>query len=500
MKTIVLDATNKSITAVLSGAPATTNPDFTAAYADSTATTFTQGANDGVLNGVTPVTLIASPAASTQRTIKDISIQNRDTAVVTLTLNYVTGANTRQIWKGTLNVGDTYTISGVYDSSGRLKESVTGSIPMTSAANDFQVGDGTGAWVKQTLAQTKTILSVPESNATPTFPSQYERDTRFIGSVTTITTPNTMWVNINGLLRIISTQATLPLGTAGSWDTTAGTDYTTAANRAGKDFYIYACENSVVAPKLLLSASATYPSGYNTTTSRKIGGFHCLCVAAGTISGHTLTGYAAGSILPQSVWDLKWQPKNLTPAGMVYSSAANIWADIYLMSGTGSSTLSVNGGTISDTRTWMDFVDDCGAVGKRLLRDREFQLIAAGCNEGTNITGSADPTTTGGHSDTAGRRMLSNIGCEDCAGVMWQWLDEQSYQYVSGNTSGTFGWVNQTGGKGQLYIQGATADVKLVAGGSWDSGAYCGSRCRDAIVSRWYAASSVGCRSVSEPI
>ena len=60
MNTLILDATTKSITAVMSGAAATTNPDFTAAYADSTDTTFTQGANDGVLNGATAVTIVPS--------------------------------------------------------------------------------------------------------------------------------------------------------------------------------------------------------------------------------------------------------------------------------------------------------------------------------------------------------------------------------------------------------------------------------------------------------
>lgn len=166
------------------------------------------------------------------------------------------------------------------------------------------------------------------------------------------------------------------------------------------------------------------------------------------------------------------------------------------MSNTGASTLSVNGGTISDTRNWMDFIDDAGAVGKRLLRDREFQLAAAGCNEGTNITGSVDPVTSGGHTDTAARRMISNIGCEDMAGAMWQWLDEQSFQYAS---TASFLWVNQTGGKGQLYFQGATADAKLIAGGNWGSGAYCGSRGRNASCVRWFGDASIGGRAGVEP-
>lgn len=384
-------------------------------------------------------------------------------------------------------------------------------VPISSfaAKGDLLVGTGVSAFSRLQTVTNGDALFVDTSTLTglrwasilsvsAAAPSLYERNVLFSSAQTVLTTPDNMWVNINGLLRVIAIHAHIDIAVAASWDTIAGTDYTTAANRAGKDFYIYACEDGVLAPKILLSAAATYPSGYNTTTSRMIGGFHCLSVAVGHIVGHTLDNYVAGDILPMSVWDLKWKPRTILPKGMVYSAAANIWVDIYLMSGTGTSTLSVNGGTISDTRNWMDFIDDAGAVGKRLLRDREFQLIAAGCNEGTNITGNADPTTTGGHTDSAGRRMISNIGCEDCAGVMWQWLDEQSYQAVT-PFSATFGWVNQTGGKGQLYLQGATADAKLLAGGDWSSGAYCGSLGRNASNYRWGTSSHIGGRAGVEP-
>ena len=70
----------------------------------------------------------------------------------------------------------------------------------------------------------------------------------------------------------------------------------------------------------------------------------------------------------------------------------------------------MNVGEISDGRKWLDFVDDFAAIGCRMPDDDEFQRIAAGSNEETNIARSADPVTTGGHSDTAGRRMISNIG------------------------------------------------------------------------------------------
>jgi hypothetical protein len=58
-----------------------------------------------------------------------------------------------------------------------------------------------------------------------------------------------------------------------------------------------------------------------------------------------------------------------------------------------------------------------------------------GSNQKTNILGSADPVTTGPHIDTAGRRMISNIGLEDGCGVMNQWLSDQSYRFDGGALS-----------------------------------------------------------------
>ncbi len=273
-------------------------------------------------------------------------------------------------------------------------------------------------------------------------------------------------------------------------------DIDTGAVEAGKDYYVYACNN---AGSLVFKTSlaSTYPAGFNADTSRKIGGFHTLCTAVGTISGHTLTGYAQKDILPASIWDLKHRARCGVNAGMVYDTKSGIWVDIYLASGTGASTVSANGGTISDTRDWNDFVDDGGAVGKRLLTDSEFQLIAAGSNEETNIAGSADPVTTGGHSDTAGRRMISNIGCEDCCGAMLQWLLDQS-AYVDASIAA--GWYNLPGSKGQIYRPEDTGDIKLLAGGLWSYAAYAGSRCRNASGFRWTAATASGGRFASEPL
>lgn len=295
-------------------------------------------------------------------------------------------------------------------------------------------------------------------------------------------------------------------------------DTGTIAN--GKDYCVYACNNSGTLV-FRTSLASTFPAGFDANSSRKIGGFHTLCVSVGTISGHTLTGYVANDILPASVWDLKHRPVS-EPAGMVYVDAIDKWVDIYLASGTGANTLSVYGGTISDNRNWMDFVDDGAAVKKRLLKDYEFQVAAGGSNEGTNIVGTADPVTTGGHNDTAARRMISNYGIEDMCGVMWQWLDEQSYRFggavnhthqitVSGDpetvTSGNpsvdvapiFSYKDETGGKGKLNTQGTYGDIKLLAGGSWIDATACGSRGRYAYNARWDTGSNRGGRFVSEP-
>jgi len=360
----------------------------------------------------------------------------------------------------------------------------------------------------------------------------------------TLQSPGTLGLYLNKRIYFIEAKTDYALSALATWDNVAP-DYRVAATRAGKDFYIYACEvANTYTPKILISDNAVAPTGYTVVTSRLIGGFHCECLAVGAIGGHTLTNFATGDILPNSVWDYSFRPL-CAPQGMVFSPMTNLWVDIYLASGVGVNTKSVFNGVISDTRDWNDFVDDGGAVSKRLLYDPEFQIIASGSNEETNIFGSADPVTTGGHVDTAGRRMIANNGAEDCCGVMWQWLIDQSFQYAGGghthNNTITFrnpatgsvvsklngetklnantgsgadevitgtsvdpapvwAYYNLPGVKGSLYRQGTYGDVKLLAGTSWASGASAGSRSRTALYYRWYTATSLGGRFAGEPL
>lgn len=314
----------------------------------------------------------------------------------------------------------------------------------------------------------------------PAVPGLFGRDVRFAAKAVsvaadryTLLSPGRMAVDVNGTILTLAGQQALDLSASATWDG-ASPDYTVAANRAGKDFSVHACNDSG-ALKLLVSANATYPTGYSASTSRRIAGFHCLCAAVGTISGHPLTGYAAGDILPASVWDLKHRPA-CDPGGMTFVAGIGRWVDIYLASVSGGVLVSANGGTIADGTSspafhWYKFSQWFGAVGKRLLTQHEFVAASLGANQGTNITGSADPGTTGGHTDTAGRRMISNVGCEDCCGVLFQWGAEP------GGGASSAAWAsacdaNDGGVAGQQYL----APNRAIWGGRYDGGTLCGSR------------------------
>ena len=293
------------------------------------------------------------------------------------------------------------------------------------------------------------------------------------------------------------TATTKDLNTSGNWDGVGS--YETASNRAGKDFYVYLLK----AGGIKLSATSTYPSGSTAANSRKIAGFHCLCVAAGAITDHTLTGYAQGDILPQSVWDRFNRPMS-TPEGMVLS-LDGMWIDIYLPSVSGTVLVSVNGGTIIDGHSspafhGYKFEQWFGEIGKKSIRQTEFVVASLGANQGTNITGGGAPGTTGGHS-TSSRRMISNIGCEDMCGAMYQWSrDPGGSNASSASFVNAYDSVDIDTGGGAVKGQHMRAPYRALLGGDNNDGSKCGSRS-----SRWDKGLADGLdadysgRGVSEP-
>lgn len=418
--------------------------------------------------------------------------------------------------------------------------------------------------------------------ADATAPNYYEEDQAFYDasqertSNTEILSPETLWLNVNGGGRKLTTQVTLDISDYDSWDTkatewaqeteyeigdtvypmggssgyvyvcqragtssslipswptTPGTtyndgsviwscqlDYTTGANRAGMDLYIYACidPEHPLTPILMISRNSTVPVGYTAENSRKIGGCHCLCADVGTIASHPLSDYVAGDILPCSIWDLRHRPIG-EPEGYAYDEGTDMWYSIYGLSWSGSwgsATATQPGRADDDTLTleskygaeWADgtssekfhcfkFEQLLARQKQRLPYQREFVSASLGSNQNTAIAGAADPVTTGGHKDSGNRRMISNIGLEDCCGALWQWAADVGSAATSSWGAGCD--ANDKYAAGQTY--GPTLYRPLV-GGNWNNAADCGSRGSNWNNGAVSLDATVGARGASEPL
>jgi hypothetical protein len=143
MKPIYLDGALDSITVVMAAAAQTTNPDWTTHYHDNTQLGNDYASSDGTLNGTTPVTLVATAASLSQtRIVDEIIIQNRDSAPVTITIRFVSGTGTRQLWSGTLQAGDTWSLAeGVRDTNGNIKIVQGIATPYPPMANRIPAGN-----------------------------------------------------------------------------------------------------------------------------------------------------------------------------------------------------------------------------------------------------------------------------------------------------------------------------------------------------------------------
>lgn len=353
-------------------------------------------------------------------------------------------------------------------------------------------------WGKLVFSAQEQIVSFIAS-----VPTYYKRPALMSSNKTTLIIPANTQINIGGKGYYNTSDVVLQASTVG-----------TAAARAGKDVYVYACQPNDEAstePVFVLSMNSTVPVGYTANNSRKIGGFHCLCVATGTIANNAASGYAAGDIIPNSVWDLLFRADSENE-GMAYDENACIWVDIYLPSWDGAQMRSVYGGVIINGHSSFPmygerFVEYAGNVKKFLLSRDQFQVVAETSNQKTNINGGADPNTTGGHVDTAGRRMVSAGFIEDLTGVLWQWTSDI---FGAFNSTGETSWANQGGinkmeqtatvegnhyldfykwqedGRGtaninidgtqHLYGDAFGALARALVGGRWFDGSLCGSR------------------------
>ena len=320
-------------------------------------------------------------------------------------------------------------------------------------------------------------------------PNYYNRDELFTTNKTTVTIPKDLKININGNCYISTINKSLQLSTVD-----------TPANLAGKDVYIYACEpTSGTEPIFVLSLNSTVPTGYTANNSRKIGGFHCLCKDVGVIEGHTLSGYVTGDILPATRWDLLHRPKG-EPEGFAYEELIDCWLSIYHLSWDGTKLVSVYNGVIADgasTKKWHGeaFIEQLMNQKMRLPWRHEFQMAAKGSNEGTGIKNAADPNTTGGHVDSNNRRMISNIGLEDCCGCSWQWAMDLGFAGGSEWNDSVYNSNVDSQGYGQSY--GTLYRLRL--GARWPYGSDCGSRSVACDAGSSAFSSHCSARGASEP-
>jgi len=139
---MILDSTTKTIELIL-GAAATTNAmPVTVDYVDITTTTTVPGSLDSASNGTTLVTIVAAPAASTQRKINLITVYNADTASKAVTIRLNNNTTLRNIVVVTLQVGDTLYFTdtngwSVLSATGLIKngQSIAADITFTPAGN-----------------------------------------------------------------------------------------------------------------------------------------------------------------------------------------------------------------------------------------------------------------------------------------------------------------------------------------------------------------------------
>lgn len=103
---------------------------------------FTEGANDGALNGTTEVTLVAAPAAATRRIVKSVTICNVDTVANEILVYVLNGASLRYLCKATLAVKDS----------------------LVFGEEDFIVLDGTGKSLRAKMGAAVTTTN-PDFNA-----------------------------------------------------------------------------------------------------------------------------------------------------------------------------------------------------------------------------------------------------------------------------------------------------------------------------------------------
>ena len=302
-----------------------------------------------------------------------------------------------------------------------------------------------------------------------------------------------------------------------------------SAFAVGKDYYVYICDSRIDSAdeKYVISLNSTYPTGWNATNSRKIGGFHygrCRKVdsnlqplnGSSVIFGTGWESAVSNGIVPRSVWTLGHRPK-CSPEGMVYLGGGT-WVDIYLNSDDGAKGLKSEYGcapmTGTESMNWYNFVERLAKSGKRLPSYAEYCAYAFGSPAGLdNANTNAWSATTNTGRGTTGSvvNAVSCVGVVDAVGRVWEHTSElitraEHATNADYHASAAWGWDKKsplnTGEKsydvGNIYQYYAYSLAELRAGGGWNDGVRDGARAVGCDLYPWNVYTSVGGRGACD--
>lgn len=302
-----------------------------------------------------------------------------------------------------------------------------------------------------------------------------------------------------------------------------------AAFAVGSDYYVYICDSRQDAQdeQYIISLNSTYPSGWNASNSRKIGGFHygrCRKIndnmqpvnSSGAIFGTGWESAVSNGIVPRSVWTLGHRPK-CSPEGMVYLGGGT-WVDIYLNSDDGAQGLKSEYNCAPMTGTegmnWYTFTERLMKSGKRMPDYSEFCAYAFGSPQGldgANTNAWTATTNTGRGTTGSVVNAVSAVGCVDAVGRVWEWLNDlitraEHATNAEYHPTAAWGWDKKSPLRdnatkydvGNIYQYYAYSLAALIAGGGWSNGVRAGARAVGCSNYPWYVGTSIGVRGACD--
>ncbi len=302
-----------------------------------------------------------------------------------------------------------------------------------------------------------------------------------------------------------------------------------AAFAVGSDYYVYICDSRQDAQdeQYIISLNSTYPSGWNASNSRKIGGFHygrCRKIndnmqpvnSSGAIFGTGWESAVSNGIVPRSVWTLGHRPK-CSPEGMVYLGGGT-WVDIYLNSDDGAQGLKSEYNCAPMTGTegmnWYTFTERLMKSGKRMPDYSEFCAYAFGSPQGldgANTNAWTATTNTGRGTTGSVVNAVSAVGCVDAVGRVWEWLNDlitraEHATNAEYHPTAAWGWDKKSPLRdnatkydvGNIYQYYAYSLAALIAGGRWATGVRAGARAVYCHFYPWYVYPDIGVRGACD--